>query len=57
MASAARSVLEYGAVNYAIKGKFRVTYADVQRVRVPFSGQGNGAPAPALVFRSPSSAS
>ena len=57
VASAARSALEYGAVNYAIKGKFRRTYADVQRVRDPVLRAGQGAPAPAVVFRSPSSAS
>ncbi len=40
VASAARSALEYGAVNYAIKGKFRVLTPMCSECEIPFSGQG-----------------
>jgi LEA14-like dessication related protein len=39
--SAARSVLDYGAVNYAINGKFSVNLPAGTPLDVPFSGQGN----------------
>jgi hypothetical protein len=41
LASAARAVLDYGAVNYAINGKFSVTTPVGAPLDVPFSGQGN----------------
>jgi hypothetical protein len=41
LAGAARSVLDYGAVNYAINGKFTVTAPVGAPFDVPFSGQGN----------------
>jgi LEA14-like dessication related protein len=41
LASAARSVLNYGAVNYAINGKFTITTPVGAPLDVPFSGQGN----------------
>jgi hypothetical protein len=41
MASAARSVLDYGAVNYAISGTFSVNTPVGAPLDVPFSGQGN----------------
>jgi LEA14-like dessication related protein len=42
VASAARKVLDYGAVNYTINGKFTVNATSLKvPVEVPFSGQGN----------------
>ena len=41
MASAARTVLEYGAVNYAITGRFTVITPMCKECEVPFSGQGS----------------
>jgi LEA14-like dessication related protein len=41
LAGAARSVLDYGAVNYAINGKFSVNTPAGAPLDVPFSGQGN----------------
>lgn len=42
VASAARTVLDYGAVNYTINGKFSVTAPGLQSpLDVPFTGQGN----------------
>lgn len=41
VASAARSVLSYGAVNYAIKGTATITAPNIPPFDVPFTGQGN----------------
>ena len=41
LGSAARSVLDYGAVNYAINGKLTVNTPVGAPLDVPFSGQGN----------------
>jgi LEA14-like dessication related protein len=42
IATAARSVLDYGAVNYSINGRFNVTTpALTAPLEIPFSGQGN----------------
>jgi LEA14-like dessication related protein len=41
VAGAARSVLDYGAVNYSIKGHFSVLTATCKECQIPFSGQGN----------------
>lgn len=41
LASAARTVLDYGAVNYTINGKLTVTTPVGAPLDVPFSGQGN----------------
>jgi hypothetical protein len=41
VASAARSVLDYGAVNYAIKGTATITAPGIAAFDVPFTGQGN----------------
>ncbi len=41
VASAARSILNYGAVNYGINGKFTVKTPANVPLEVPFSGQGN----------------
>jgi LEA14-like dessication related protein len=41
VAAAARSVLDYGAVNYAIKGRFSVITPMCSECDIPFSGQGN----------------
>lgn len=41
LASAARAVLDYGAVNYAINGQFTVKGPATTSLNVPFSGQGN----------------
>ncbi len=42
LARAARSAIEYGAVNYAIKGSFTVTAPVLNTpLEVPFTGQGN----------------
>ena len=41
LAGAARSVLDFGAVNYAINGKFTVNAPARASFDVPFSGQGN----------------
>jgi LEA14-like dessication related protein len=42
MATAARSILDYGAVNYSINGKFNVTTPVLTvPLEIPFSGQGN----------------
>ncbi|HXI20157.1 MAG TPA: LEA type 2 family protein [Gemmatimonadales bacterium] len=41
VAAAARSVLDYGAVNYGLSGSFSVEAPGGVRLQVPFSGQGN----------------
>lgn len=41
VASAARSILNYGAVNYGISGKFTVKTPASASLDVPFSGQGS----------------
>lgn len=41
VASAARSILNYGAVNYGINGKFTVKTPANVSLDVPFSGQGS----------------
>ena len=41
LASAARSVVSYGAVNYGIRGSFAVELPVGAPLEVPFSGQGN----------------
>lgn len=41
VAGAARSVLDYGAVNYGISGKFTINAPAGVPLDVPFSGQGN----------------
>ena len=41
MATAARSVLDYGAVNYTISGRFSVITPMCSECDIPFSGQGN----------------
>lgn len=41
VAAAARSVLEYGAVNYSITGQFSVITPMCSECEIPFSGQGN----------------
>jgi LEA14-like dessication related protein len=42
VAAAARSIVNYGAVNYGIKGTFHVTAPAINLpIDVPFSGQGN----------------
>lgn len=41
LASAARAVLDFGAVNYAINGKFTINTPAKTSFDVPFSGQGN----------------
>ena len=41
LAGAARSVLDYGAVNYGVNGKFTINTPAGVPFDVPFSGQGN----------------
>jgi hypothetical protein len=41
VATAARSVLNYGAVNYAIKGTTTIRATGIPSFDVPFSGQGS----------------
>jgi LEA14-like dessication related protein len=41
VAAAARSVLDYGAVNYSIKGRFNVITPMCSECDIPFSEQGN----------------
>ncbi len=41
VASAARSVLGYGAVNYGINGRFTINTPIGTPLEIPFSGQGN----------------
>jgi LEA14-like dessication related protein len=41
VAAAARSVLDYGAVNYSITGRFSVITPMCKECDIPFSGQGN----------------
>jgi LEA14-like dessication related protein len=41
VASAARSMLDYGAVNYAINGTATITAPGIPAFDVPFTGQGN----------------
>lgn len=41
VATAVRSALDYGAVNYAIKGTASITAPGVPAFDVPFTGQGN----------------
>jgi len=41
VAAAARSVLDYGAVNYKISGRFNVLTPTCAECEIPFSGEGS----------------